>query len=500
MVIMFIFVFITGASFSAVRAFVMVLLHQISILVRRRYDLWNALGFVSLLSILYNPFVVWNVGFQLSFWAVFSIGFYSKIRAISIRSKYADNLSKWEIVLFPLTVQLALTPIMIFQFNRVHIYSLFFNIPVAILMPPVFAIGLLSIPLSSLPIVGSIVSFLCVSLLESLRSLSHIVLRLPLSNILVGSPKGDAIAFFYFVLAVFGLSLRFRKRLKRLLKEQVVLILSVCIALGLFASFVPSKDGIIIDFLDVGQGDAGLVHGESGGHVLIDAGPEKADLTDILLKQGITNLDAVFLSHPDSDHYFGFVEMAGNIKVKTFYYGLIREKKDVLEELKRIYPNTDFVQLAEGDRLTWQGVTFDVLHPKDSVSEVRGGLSCNDLSLTLLMQYKNKKVLFTGDIEKSIEKDIVERYESLCNVIDVDILKVAHHGSNTSTTEAFIDLVDPEYAVIQVGKNFFGHPTETTLNTLQKNGIEVYRNDRQGCVRVIIDENIEIIPWLTLRH
>lgn len=72
MVIMFIFVFITGASFfSAVRAFVMVLLHQISILVRRRYDLWNALGFVSLLSILYNPFVVWNVGFQLSFWAVF---------------------------------------------------------------------------------------------------------------------------------------------------------------------------------------------------------------------------------------------------------------------------------------------------------------------------------------------------------------------------------------------------------------------------------------------
>ncbi|GKT37457.1 hypothetical protein ADUPG1_003395, partial [Aduncisulcus paluster] len=200
-------------------------------------------------------------------------------------------------------------------------------------MPSVFISGLLALLLRNIPFLGPLLGPLLTvfsgALLTSLRELALLVERLPLNSIAVGAPSGISLLALYTLGAVFFLSLEFRHNLKWCFYEHKKVAIGLCISVFLLWS-LPNTQQIGVDFLDVGQGDSILIHGKDGGHILIDSGPEKADLEDILLKQGITHLDAVFLSHPDSDHAFGFTEISDSIRVDTFYHGKIVEKEEVL--------------------------------------------------------------------------------------------------------------------------------------------------------------------------
>jgi len=485
-VIMGIFVLVTGCSFSAMRAFAMICIHAFSVPFRRKYDLLSALGLVALTSMLINPFVIWNVGFQLSFWAVFAIGGFGHIR---------PNLkdTSLEMVLFPLMVQTMLTPLMIFHFNRFYTYSLFFNLPVAVLMPPLIIVVVLTLPFRNMPIIGWGMTGLSESLLESLRSIADLVNRLPMNEIPIGTYSKVVVVLMYLIVSVLILSKTVRDRSLLILKNHY----KACVCATLFVLIIFSlpngRNEIVVDFLDVGQGDAVLIHGLSGGHVLIDSGPPKAGLEDILLKQGITKLDAVYLSHPHADHYSGFNEIAGIIKIESFYYARSGSEPEVMEQLKASYKKTEFIEMLSGDVVQWQGITLKSIHPGENAK----GLDANNMSLTLLMGYEDQKILFTGDIEKEVEKRLI----SYLNNVDVDILKVAHHGSKTSSTKDFVDVITPELAVIQVGRNNFGHPSPETLETFDGLGVPVFRNDNSGCIRIRLrkDERV-VIPWLTSAH
>lgn len=494
LMLMLLFVFVSGLSFSAIRAFAMAGLYTLSVRLERKYDLLNALGTVALCSIVLNTYVVWNVGFQLSFWAVFTIGAYGQYKGRLI--KHSDL----ELLELPIIIYMTLLPLTLFHFNQWNIYSVLFNVPVAVLMPITFIQSIIGILVGDLPIIGESVIFMSSALVESLRAFTALVVRLPYGILKTGSPSGWTVVLFYVVTSTFILSYTLREWSKSIHRGNRLLCYALAVGLLILVWSPSYSNHLTIDFLDVGQGDSALVRTPSGENILIDAGPEKADLEDILLKQGINKLDAMFISHLDADHYFGATEIADSIKVKTIYHAHVENKVDVLENLKHLYPNTEIIQLGKGDRVQFGSVHIKVLHPeRERVQISEGEISSNDLSLVLALEYLGKKVLFTGDIEENVERQIASENKKHIKPLDVDILKVAHHGSSTSTDPTFIEAFNPEIGIIQVGKNFFGHPTQQTLKTLSLEGIKVFRNDDQGCVRVLIkNDGIEVIPWLTI--
>ena len=151
--VMLVFVVLTGMSFSAIRAFGMICIHMLAVFTKRKYDLLNALGLVALISMLACPYIIWQVGFQLSFWAVFCIGSFMKLKIYAQTHVTYVKLERLELLIFPLYIQGMLTPLMVFHFNRLNLYGPFFNIPTAILMPFVLLTGVYFLLMGGFPLV-----------------------------------------------------------------------------------------------------------------------------------------------------------------------------------------------------------------------------------------------------------------------------------------------------------------------------------------------------------
>lgn len=225
--------------------------------------------------------------------------------------------------------------------------------------------------------------------------------------------------------------------------------------------------------LDVGQGDAILVTTPRGERVLVDGGPSGIELArelGALLPHWERTVDRVILTHPDADHYGGLPELSDRYDVGTFYEGTVRRGGEAYAELRDREPEREL--LDEGGGFEVDGVRFEVVWPPGLFD----GTSTNDLSLVLLVTYGDVRVLLTADIERYPQDVLLRQLE------DVDVLKVPHHGSKTSS-EAFLGGTGATVAVISAGAgNQFGHPAEETLAALQ--GIDVYRTDEDG--RVVI--------------
>ncbi len=481
-IVLFLFLMMTGVSASALRAFVMIAMHRLSQLLNRRYDLWNALGAVAFCTLALNPYAAWNVGFQLSFWSVFSIGAFQKLRAVSTFIKRA------EIIMLPVCIQLGLYVLSASLFNKAYPYALLFNVPVLVLMPLIMVTSVVSV---IIPAGGSVAAFISSGMLETLTVFSSLSEKLPLSSVDIRTYAEPRIVGVYAIVAAISLSFVLRKHIR---SKGLVMI---PIVLVLIMTWPVHTNKIVVDFLDVGQGDAALIRGTDGSAILIDSGPAFTDLYGILLDEGIEYLDAVYISHPDADHISGLFNIAKLVKIERVYHGILSEKAEAFEDLKDKMPNTAFEVLERGDRVKWGRIDIEVLSPSLAMKDHM--YNANDMSLVLLMQASEHRILFTGDISKAVEKEISE-YSKMQDY-DIDVLKVAHHGSKTSTSQLFIDALKPEHAVIQVGKNNFGHPSNLSLNTLSSSGIDYYRNDLQGCIRLEIEkEGLTFIPWLTLKN
>lgn len=260
------------------------------------------------------------------------------------------------------------------------------------------------------------------------------------------------------------------------------------------------EDGLLVYFLDVGQGDSELVRipGETEYfNVLIDTGEyEYADgLTDTLKSLGVERIDALVCSHPHTDHMGCMARIVQRFEIGTLYLPILPEEQTpttaAYEKLLDVVTEkgVPMVQLYEDALIeTPAGAQFQVMSPrKDAEWE-----SVNDYSAVLRLTYGESSFLFTGDAEKGSEAVILEDgYD-----VGADVLKCGHHGSKTSTSAKFLKAVNPEYAVISCGKdNRYGHPHKGTLDKLGKLGVEVYRTDQDGTVLAKSDG--KTITWET---
>lgn len=250
------------------------------------------------------------------------------------------------------------------------------------------------------------------------------------------------------------------------------------------AAVIRGADGFAVYFVSVGQGDSIYLELPGGQNALIDGGPSgsaSGPLAKFLGAKGVTHIDHVVLTHPHSDHYNGLDYVFSNISVGTFYDTRMDNTGATADEAiraKAAAHNIPAVYPAEGDTLPWGGATVKVLHSCDK--PVQGsGQDINDCSIVLRASYQNMSFMLTGDAGTATEAVMVAHFGA---ALKSDVLKVGHHGSRYSTSDAFLRAVAPSTAFIEVGKNNYGHPTKTTLDRLVAFGAKIFRTDIDGTV------------------
>ena len=258
--------------------------------------------------------------------------------------------------------------------------------------------------------------------------------------------------------------------------------------LGYFDKSAEPVDGASVIFVDVGQGDCEIIRLEDGRNILIDAGTNEGE--DELVKKikdyGIEKFDVVIATHPHEDHIGGMDAVIDNFDIGCVYMPDVVTTTKTFENLLDSIENKNLeVKKAKAgvSVINEENISMVFVAPNSDKYD-----DLNNYSAVLKFTYGKCSFLFTGDAEKLSEKEMLE------NSMDVsaDVLKVGHHGSSTSSGKNFIEAVNPEYAIIEVGQdNEYGHPHKETMEELE--GIEIYRTDLQGDITAICDgDNIKI--------
>jgi len=233
-------------------------------------------------------------------------------------------------------------------------------------------------------------------------------------------------------------------------------------------------------FLDVGQGDSELVKLPGNVKMLIDGGPDKKVLSSLanVLPPTDRYIDFIVLSHPQLDHFSGLIPVLERYKVGAFVYNGEDGKDAAWKELINIIKdkNVPIIVLRGGDSINYKDNKLAFLSPD---GEINKSSELNDTALVSELVSGGIKTLFTADVGFDVENFLVKKYD-----LDVDILKVGHHGSKYSTGTDFLKQITPNISIIEVGKNTYGHPTKETLNKLLGIGSSIYRNDEQGTVHI----------------
>ena len=415
------------------------------------------------------------------------------------------------------SAQILIFPIMMCVFNTISISFFISNILVSFFIGPLLILGYLSVLLSFikfpfLKLIISITEFFIVIVVK----ISEICSKLPFSKIYVTTPS-IIVVFLYYAILMFLLYFSYKNRLyfikiiisKSFLKNELIkmkikisfikkyiyicfIILFIIFAVKYLKSYLTFQ----INFIDVGQGDCTYIKTFSGKNIIIDGGEGNTGQYDYgekvvlpyLLDRKVKKIDYMIISHADSDHIGGLFAIVKNIKIDKILIGIQPQISEQYVELLDIAneKNIEVVELKAGNRLNVEKDVFvDVLWPKENEFIEENALNNN--SLVFKISYKNFSILFTGDIEEVAEKEILNLYKENLNILNATILKVAHHGSKTSTYEGFLENINPKISLIGVGKNNkFGHPNKSVINKLNSKKIKIYRTDINGEINIIL--------------
>lgn len=473
-----IFIIITGASYSVVRACIMAIVVIGAKICYRKENFFTSICISLIIILIQNPFAINDIGLKLSFMGTAGIVIFNKsitnfFIKLKIKQKIAEALS----VTF--SAQLMIMPITILNFNTISLTFFISNILASPLLGIIIIFGFISIFISSILNPISKILFLILHIfLELLILVSKVTEKIPGSSILVKTPN-ILFAIVYYILILFfnyffvikqNPTRRFHKKIIKIItikniKNAFKVIAVVFLIILLLTRIVRIINPTLkIYFIDVGQGDSTLIVTPKNKKILIDGGEGKTNvLFQYLLDRRINKIDYIIISHFDSDHCNGLIEIIEKMRVENIVMSKqskeSEEYKKILEIIKQKNIKVSSVK-AEDKIIIEKNLYTKILNPAEKFEFQ----DLNNNAIVAKLVYKNFSMLFTGDIEKA-EENLAKKYK---NELKSTILKVAHHGSKTSTSEKFLKYVEPQIALIGVGENNkFGHPNQITIEKLK---------------------------------
>lgn len=481
---------LSGFCPSVDRALLMIGLHMLSNVLCRQYDLLSSAGISAIILLFQNPYNLFHTGFQLSFFAVFLMGWIFPLIAKIIPRK--NILS----ILLPIPLlQATMAPYTAFLFNYFSAGAFLANFGVVFfsgLLIPAGLVGLIA-GLFSEPIFHFIAIFidLCVSCVVWFNEVTYAGGKTCFD--VIGPSIWSLIIFyglFFFLLSEVGRILIHRRRYKRI---AFVLLLIVVLSCLLNFKTEDEFDHADAVFVDVGQGDCLHIRTPSGKNILIDGGGKesfdvgKRILKPYLLKNGVKKIDLAISTHLDTDHYGGLRSLAANgmIDVLGLYEGNKLIEPKILNDTG--LEKNQLCYLHQGDNIrvdssVWLEVIYPLSKPRNVYKSELLAMEENPRSLVIRVHLGEYRILMTGDIDSQTEDDVLNVNPS--GGVTAEILKIAHHGSKYSTSDHFLDKVNPLVAVFQTGKNSFGHPNNSILEKCKERGIMIYRTDKDGAVGI----------------
>lgn len=537
----------TGFSVSACRAIGMYLIRMFGEVAGRTYDMLTALGVMGAVMVAWNPYYLQSSGFLLSFSSVLGLGVVSPVLALSPGRKPSKSAGKgclglgrglFQSAMASLSITLTTLPIQLWFYYEVPVYSVLLNLFVLPLMKPMMITGLLAMLVPGLGVLGGIDSII----LRSYEFVCGCFDRLPFRSWNPGCPKVWQIVVYYLLLAGVVLVRGHRKRKEEAERmgasaegglpgrEEAVVeradgmhgrrrrpvgpVAEACVLAGAVLLFaVRPAPGNSVTFLDVGQGDCILVRTASGENFLFDCGSSSRSsvgkylLLPYLKHEGIRNIDAVFLSHPDADHVNGAVELLemggeNNIAVGQLLLPAIpmEAREEQLGELEAAAEQTSQASpvpvgyLRAGMGFGCGSADFTCLHPGEGL----GTEDVNAYSECFYVEFWESAgdsqgregkapewtLLLTGDVQNEGEAALQKELDAR-DIRDISVLKAAHHGSKNSTPEELLERLSPRLTVISSGRNNrYGHPHAELLERLEESGTMIAQTARYGAITV----------------
>ena len=480
-----------------------------------------ALGWAAALLLLVEPSLIGDAGFQLSTLATGGLIAWATPLTERLDRVTGGRLPRWlsESLGVSLAAQAATLPIVLASFGRLALIAPVVNLLIVPIVAPAMAAGLVALLGGALVAMGapSGVGLVMATpgwvALRLIIGIVEVAAAVPLASVafepMVGAALGGA------SVVVAAAVVAWRRRVSRArpraaqrtvaeprsTSQRPAHSMSMRLASGALIVAVAVAGAVVVTrsagiarvtVLDVGQGDAILVEGSAGGRLLVDGGPDPDRLLvalDRRIPPWDRRIDILVLSHPHEDHVAGLVMLLDRYKVdRVLEPGMAGTGPSYTAWLDRVGPGSGRrrASIGAGDRLSVDEVRLLVLWPRRGAVPVEApasGSEINNLSVVLLATIGERRFLLSGDIEEEIDAELLAG-----GVPRLDLLKVAHHGSRTATTESFLAAVRPRVAIVSAGVgNRYGHPTQATLDRLARAGARVYRTDRDGSVSVAFD-------------
>ncbi|MEG0721508.1 MAG: DNA internalization-related competence protein ComEC/Rec2, partial [Lachnospiraceae bacterium] len=479
------YVLMIGMGVSSIRAYLMFVLRIGADVTGRAYDMTTSAAIAAGCIIMWRPLYLFDAGFLLSFGAICGIAVICPAVALLFPCKCRglQGLST------SLGIHLMMLPILLYFFFEFPLYSFFLNLIVIPLMSVLLGVAM----------VGSATAFIwwgggafilksCKLILVIYEWLCQVGIQLPFSRIVFGQPKWQQIVLYYAGLLIVVWLGYHRMSYKKAVTGIAIMLLAGMVAVCGFGHQNRGKVRAVM--LDVGQGDGIFLKGPKGFNYFFDGGSSdvkqvgKYRMEPFLKSQGVGTLDYVFISHGDADHFNGIEEMLKRQKVGIFIKTLVlpceEVQDDVLKKLAQTAKKAGTkVMLIEPQEFVREGMmTIRCVQPG---SEFDGELG-NESSLVFSITFQKFDMLLTGDVEGAGEELLTKGGK----LKPYDVLKVAHHGSQNSTSEEFLQQVQPDYALISAGReNRYGHPHTVTLEKLKKMGSKIYGTPENGAIEMI---------------
>ncbi len=482
------FTLFTGASVSAIRACVMSVAALSAKLIYRKADSMTVLCAVAAVMCAVNPCVIYSVSFMLSFAATAGILLFTesifagfvpivgKLDSEKILHRQVIKILQASSV--GIAAQIPVIPLLIWIFNGFSIVSVLSTVLITQLLAPMLGGGMLFCAFSfiSSKIAYFIGGFLYL-LVKILIGISDFFANLPFSKIILGTLSPFLLLLYGVVIAFFLFALRKDRQ-----KAFASLLSFVCLLAVFSINYINNYNIARVSFINVGQGDCALIKAPGNCDILVDAGGYAQSestaefiLEPYLLKNGVTDIEYVVLSHLHSDHTVGLLGLLDMMEIKNLIIPYNSIDTDEAQSLidKAVSKGVKITHFARGDSIRISDeLVLSAVMPDEKQYTISD--DTNDRCLVMRLDYGEVSFLFTGDITENAEKYAVNYYKK---ELDADVLKVAHHGSFESTCQEMIDAVSPEFAYIPVGRNTYGHPSQEVIERLTASGCSVYRAD-----------------------